>query len=162
MLIDLTALMLDLTGLTDPEAEELGRAEYKRLYAGGNGCCSLTAYDGVEVMFFDDRFDHAFFTTSDRYRKAEAKDALARDRVERIAWIGPILRGEVANTQCWESAPAYGREARKNRLCIASGELYTIWLEPLKSGGWKFSTAYVVLGCQASEYKRGKRCVWRV
>lgn len=162
MSIDLNALMLDLTGLTDQEAEERGRAEYRRLYARGDGCCTLTAYDGLEVMFFEDRFDHAFFTTSDRYRKADAKDILARDRVERIAWIGPILRGEVAHTQCWESAPTFGRDPRRNRLCIASSELYTIWLEPLKSGAWKFSTAYVVLGCQASEYKRGRRCVWKV
>ena len=80
--------------------------------------------------------------------------------VERIAWIGPILRGEVADTQSWESIP--GTDPRKNRLCIASSELYVVWLEPLRSGSWKFSTAYVARAAQATEYKRGKRCVWKV
>lgn len=162
MPIDLNALLLNLTGLTDLDAEALGRAEYRRLYARGGGRSSLKAYDGVEVVFFDDRFDHAFFSTTDRYRKPGAKDLIARDRVERIAWIGPILRGEVANTQCWESSPLPGADPRKNRLCIASSDLYVVWLEPLRSGIWKFSTAYVARAAQATEYKRGRRCVWKV
>ncbi len=162
MSIDLNALLLNLTGLTDADVEALGRAEYRLLYARGDGRSSLKAYDGVEVVFFEDRFDHAFFTTADRYRRPEAKNLLARDRVERIAWIGPILRGEVVGTQCWESSPVHGSDPRKNRLCIASSELYVIFLEPLRSGNWKFSTAYVARGAQATEYKRGRKSVWRV
>ena len=162
MSIDLNALLLNLSGLTDLDVEALGRVEYGRLYACGGGRSSLKAYDGVEVVFFEDRFDHAFFTTTDRYRKPEAKDLIARDRVERIAWIGPILRGEVANTQCWESIPLPVTDPRKKRLCIASSDLYVVWLEPLRSGSWKFSTAYVARAAQATEYKRGRRCVWKV
>lgn len=162
MSIDLNALLLNLAGLTDEEVETLGRDQYKLLYARGNGRNSLQAFDGVEVVFFDDRFDHAFFSTTDRYRRPEAKNQIARDRVERIAWIGPILRGEVANSQCWELSPISGNNPRKNRLCIASSDLYVVWLEPLRGDRWKFSTAYVARAAQATEYKQRRRCVWKV
>lgn len=162
MPVDLNALLLDLTGLTDGEIETLGRSEYAHLYLCNGSRGSLTAYDGSEVVFFEDRFDHAFFTTTDRYRHQFAKNVIARDRVARIAWIGPILRGEVSNTQCWEFPAGVGKHARTKRLCIASGELFVVWLEPRKAGGWKFSTAYIARGEQASQYKRGGRTVWRV
>ena len=160
MSIDLEALLLDLSGLTDEQAEELGRAEYQSLYARGFGKSSLIAFDGTEVMFFDDRFDHAFFSTPDRYRRPEAKTKLARDRVERIRWIGPLLQGRIPRTECWQALPA--ANSRINRLCLTAPELYTVWLEPLKDGRWKFSTAYLVLGEQMAEYKRNKKLVWKV
>ena len=88
-LVDLKALLLDLTGRGDGGVEALGRAEYCRLYASG-GRGTVHCADGAEVVFFEDRFDHAFFTTSDRYRRQDAKNVIARDRVERVAWIGPV------------------------------------------------------------------------
>ncbi len=111
-------------------------------------------------MFFEDRFEHAFFTTSDRYRHEFAKDVLARDRVACVRWIGPILRGEVPNTQCWESLKCSGIE-RKKRLCIASAELYVIWLDARSDGSWRFSTAYVARAEQARNYAFGKRLCGR-
>lgn len=161
MPVDLTSLLLDLSGLDDAQAEQLGRAEFRSLYTPQGARGSVRAYDGSEVVFFADRFEHAFFTTTDRYRHQFAKNVLARSRVARVRWIGPILRGEVANTQCWESLRSPGTDQMK-RLCIASSELYVIWLDARRDGGWRFSTAYTVLGAQASDYAYGKRVVWRV
>jgi hypothetical protein len=66
------------------------------------------------------------------------------------------------NTQCWEFGPGYGKDAKAKRLCIASAELFVVWLEERKNGGWKFSTAYVARGAQATDYKRGGGLVWKV
>lgn len=162
MPVDLNALLLDLTGLTDAEIEKLGRTEYARLYLCSGGRGSLRAYDGSEVVFFEDRFEHAFFTTADRYRHQFAKNVIARDRVARIGWIGPIIKGEAPNTQCWEFPPGAGKHARTKRLCIASSELFVVWLEPRGAEGWKFSTAYVARAEQASAYKHGGRTLWKV
>jgi hypothetical protein len=159
--VDLSALLVDLTGLNDCQIENLGRREYGDLYLGGSKRGSLIAYDGSEVVFFEDRFDHAFFTTTDRYLHQYAKNVIAADRVARIRWIGPMLRGEVPNTQCWESTRAAGTVNIK-RICIASSELFVVWLEARRNGGWKFSTTYVARAAQASDYKYGKKCVWRV
>lgn len=161
MPVDLTSLLLDLSGLDDAQAEQLGRAEFKSLYIPQGTRGALTAYDGSQIVFFEDQFDHAFFTTSDRYRHEFAKNVLARDRVARVRWIGPILRGEVPNTQCWESLRSPGTGQIK-RLCIASAELYVIWLDARSDGGWRFSTAYVARAAQASGYMYGKKVVWKV
>ena len=161
MPVDLTSLLLDLSGLDDAQAQKLGRAEFKALYVPGGSRGVLTAYDGSEVVFFEDRFEHAFFTTSDRYRHEFAKNVLDRNRVARVRWIGPILRGEVTNTQCWESLRSPGQDQMR-RLCIASAELYVIWLDAGSGGNWRFSTAYVARAAQARTYAFGKRIVWKV
>ena len=102
MATDLQSLLMNLNGLDDARVERLGRAEFRRLYVPNGGRGTLRACDGSEVVFFEDRFDHAFFTTTDRYRRPYAKNIVSRDRIARVAWIGPVLRGEAANTQCWE------------------------------------------------------------
>jgi hypothetical protein len=158
--VDLQTLLLNLDGLTDVEVENQGRSLYLSLYARGPGQSNIVAFDGSEVLFFDDRFEHAFFTTTDKVARKEAKNRIARERVARIHWIGPVIRGEVANTQCWETAPRHGTDPRRNRVCIVSSDLYVVWLEPLRGGRWKFSTAYRVAAEQASQYARGKRKVW--
>jgi hypothetical protein len=158
---DLQSLLLDLNGVSDVQAEELGRAEFRRLYVPGAFRGTLRAYDDSEVVFFEDRFDHAFFTTVDRYRRPYAKNVLDRARVARVRWIGPILRGEVANTQCWETCRGTG-DTRTQRLCIASAELYVVWLDERRNGGWRFSTAYVPRAAQASDYTYGKKVIWKV
>lgn len=159
--MDLASILLDLSGLDDTEAAELGRSEYKSIYTPQGYRGTLTAYDGSEVVFFEDRFEHAFFTTSDRYRREFAKDLLARDRVARVRWIGPILKGEVSNTQCWESLRSPGDD-RTQRLCVASVELFVIWLEARSDGAWRFSTAYLARGPQVRNYAFGKKIVWKV
>lgn len=161
MPVDLTSLLLDLAGLDDAQAEQFGRAEFKSLYLPQGFRGTVTAHDGSEIVFFEDRFDHAFFTTPDRYLHEFDKSVLDRDRVARVRWIGPILRGEVPNTQCWESLKSPG-EDQINRLCIASSELYVIWLDARKDGAWRFSTAYVARAAQTSSYAYGRKIVWKV
>jgi len=158
--VDLNSLLLDLTALDDAQAEQRGRAEYKAQYVPEGRRGAITAYDGSLVYFFEDRFDHAFFTTNDRYTHQFAKNVLARERVARIGWIGPILRGEVPNTQCWQSQRSPGND-QLQRLCVASSELYVVWLESRNDGAWRFSSAYNALGAQVSDYTRGKGIVWK-
>ena len=161
MATDLQSLLMNLNGLDDARVERLGRAEFRRLYVPNGGRGTLRACDGSEVVFFEDRFDHAFFTTTDRYRRPYAKNIVSRDRIARVAWIGPVLRGEAANTQCWETCRGAG-DTRIQRLCVASAELYVVWLEARRDGGWRFTTAYVARAAQTSGYAQGKRIVWRV
>jgi len=146
----LSSLLLDLTGLSDTEAEDLTFQEYGRLYLdhetrkGMVG--ELQTHDGEPVTFYEDRFYHAFFTTFDKVIRPHNKGLFDRSRAVRVSWIGEIIAGNVEGTECYHiSSNTHSRfqAAIMKRLYVLPGERYVVWLEPLKRGGWKFSTAYL-------------------
>ncbi|MBI3683702.1 MAG: hypothetical protein HY235_25285 [Acidobacteria bacterium] len=153
--------MLDLTGLTDAEIERLGRRRFNELYINLRDCGVLGAHDASDVVIWRERFDHAFFTTTDPISHRDRKDLLAVDRIQRVAWIGPVIQGLVDNTQCWEVPSPTGRVRPPNRLYIASPQFYVVWLEPRISGGWRFSSAYPAAAQTISGYVRRGTMIWR-
>lgn len=146
----LASLLLDLTDLPDAEAEELTFREYSRLYLdhetrkGMVG--ELQTHDGGSVTFYEDRFDHAFFTTFDKVVRPHNKGLFDKTRAVRVRWIGEIIAGNIDGTECYHipsDTHSRFRSAIMKRLYVLPEERYIVWLEPLKKGGWKFSTAYL-------------------
>jgi hypothetical protein len=155
-------LWLELGGLTEEEAVQETRREYERLYLDkGRPPKRLgirNTHDSREVIFFEDRFKHAFFKSSHPISRSHLKDVFAWDRAERVRWIGPLIAGTLSDSECWLVPPKgnrrYHTRRLPNRLYILWRERYVVWLEPLRSGAWKFSSAYPAGGdvrryCQA-------------
>jgi hypothetical protein len=158
----LPELLIDLEGLSDEEAEERGWAEYRSLYLNRGGVGVLPLYKGEDVFFFGkDRYDHAFRTSPNRIRSPFSKTHVARDRVERIRWIGAVLRGEVPNTQCWAVAPLSQKSGR-DRLYVVVANRYIVRLGRRDTGGWKFSTAYTATAQDIKRYTQGGTLMWTV
>lgn len=154
----LVDLLLDLSGLSLAQVEALGRREYLSRYVPNGKRGTLTTHDGKDVYFFADRFEHAFFTTSDWARNPSAKDKLDYLRVARVRWIAELIAGRIPQSAFWEVPSPTGRKVPPNRLYL-TGCLFMVWLEPrLNDPNFKFSTAYV---CQpkhaTARCKQGKR-----
>jgi hypothetical protein len=144
----LDGLLLDLTGLTDDEAKELARAKYRELYLNRGRIGLYTAHDGESVIFYENQFEHAFFSNQDRGRFATfEKNVFARERVERIRWIGPLIGGEIPGSACW-LVPREGVGYSPQRLYIIEANPYVAWVKPKETEpkGWSFVSAYPTYG----------------
>ncbi len=167
----LASLLLDLNCLSDEEAIEFTRRIYLGLYTdtdtfkGKRG--EIEIHDGQTVVFFEDRFKHAFFTSAYKTLRPYNKDAFVRQRAQRIHWIKAALLGQIDGVEGWH-LPSGRFDSSGNpifkRLYILWEENYLIWLEFLTGQQkWKFSSAYV-----ESKGKRRIRelakmgtCFWR-
>jgi len=167
---NLASLLLDLSGLSDEEAEEVTYQEYIKLYTDqkthGGRIGLRKTHDGEEVIFFEDRFGHAFFTSAQKTSRQYAKDEFQRNRASRVRWIGPIIQGDIGDTECWRIFPHQRYHSNTNmpsRLYILWDEKYLVWLEPRKSGSWWFSSAYVAERGKnyISDITRNGICFWR-
>ena len=99
--MDIDELLIDLKGLSDDEAEAKGKALYEEIYINKGNLGIHHCHDGEEVIFWKDQYKHAFYS-SDNYRSNRfKKDKIARDRIERIYWIGKGIAGELPDTECW-------------------------------------------------------------
>lgn len=163
--VHLPGLLVDISALNDFEAEAEGERCYQREFITRNGKSgTVTAHDGAEVKFFANRYHHAVHTSHDRARQAYAKNKVARDRIERLRWIKPLLEGRVADFECWEvplKVPEEGiRWFPGKRLYVSWGHCFIVWLEPLRAGGFKFSSAYPVPQTEIGRYTSRARKLW--
>jgi hypothetical protein len=158
--MDLKSIIIPTQYLKTSEIELLGRQKYRELYLTQGKFGIHSTHDQQPVFFWEDRFNHAFFTSSDRARYPDRKDILAVERIERMAWIGKVISGQVPNTGCWEGPSPTGRRKPPNRFYLSSDFLYIIWLEPRYEGGWKFSTAYSALPPVIRKYCGQARKIW--
>lgn len=131
---------------TDEEIFESERNTYAVLYLNQSASRGeMKCQDGASIIFYADRYDHAFRTSPDRARRAYDKSKVALDRIERIHWIKILLDGSLASTTCKEKGPP-----DRWRRCYYNHDLkYIVWLEPTKidkctgrPAGWRFSSAY--------------------
>lgn len=159
----LASLLLDLSNLSDEQAEELTYNEYIRHYMDpetGQGMRGeRQTHDGQRATFYADRFQHAFFTTPDPVARPFSKSRLARNRAARVRWIREIIAGNIPSTSCWHiPAPSGGIT---KRLYVLWPEHYLIWLNSSMQGGWKFSSAYPADHRYIKRKTRGAVCCWR-
>ena len=160
----LASLLIDLSETSDEEANRLVFEKYVELYLDATtASCRVgvrETHDGEPVVFFEDRFDHAFAKTVAWCRKGP----FDRLRGERVAWIGPVIAGEIEGTECWLLPPKNGRRdlqgRRPNRAYIVHAEAYVVWLTPRVDGRWRFSTAYVAGYSDIRRYRREGRRLW--
>ena len=84
--------LVDLSGLSDDDAYELGETLYSKTFLNQSARRGeLLTHDGMPLIFWAERYDHAFKTSSDRIRRAHDKDKVARTRIERFHWILKLL-----------------------------------------------------------------------
>jgi len=157
---DLEAIRLDVEPLSDADLLDLAKGLYRNTYLNKGHVGEMQTHDGQTVLFFERQFEHAFWSSPDKHASPHLKVRLARERIARLRWIGPLLTGEVAGSECWEGS---GLDANRhhNRLYLISDELYVAFLEPRDHGGWKFWTAFPATRERIQEYKRGRRLVRR-
>ena len=156
--MSLDELRLDLAGKAPEEAFEEGRKLFIQLYVepfpGG-----LQLPDGHVVRFHKDRYDHAFRSSHERSWHAYSKAKVALDRIERIRWIGEMLQGRVPDAQCAlvPPKPPHPDPHRWQRIYVSWQHLYVVWLQPVREGEWRFSSAYTAPAADIRRYLATRR-----
>ena len=145
--VNLHDLLRSFPGMTDQEIYDEGEDLYHDAFISREGRSGeILSHDLQPVRFFADRYQHAFRTSFDRARMEFSKAKIAVDRIERLDWIKPMIQGRVPGTECWEVPLRVPEEGRRpfpgKRMYLSWEHQYVIWLEPLKNGGFKFSSAY--------------------
>ncbi len=158
--MNLQELLIDFSAVPDEELAARGYAAYKKHYLQQEKFGIFNAHDGTAVVFHEDRFNHAFYDKPDKWSLTKSHELPDESRLERIPWIGPLIRGEVPGAECWEVPSPTGRRRPPNRLYVIWEEKYVTWLEPRQNGGWKFSSAYVVTHGSIRDYCRGGGKIW--
>ncbi len=158
--MDLQALLLDFSSVADENLAAEGAAAYATHYLNKGKFGIHVCHDGDEVVFHGDRFNHGFYDKPDRWSLTKSTDLPDESRLERMRWIGPLLRGEVEGSECWHVPSPAGRRRPPNRLYIIWREAYVLWLEPRQAGGWKFSSAYVKRRGKIRDYCYGGSRIW--
>jgi hypothetical protein len=155
---ELLALKADFSGMDATQAEQKGRALFRSLYLDGDSPFgNRQAHDGQPVAFYltgQHGFDHGFFTSSDLAGHPLRKDVLALNRLERLPWIGPVIRGEVQRVEYRKETFRRRQTLFEKRLYLLPQESYVVWLEPQMRGGFKFATAYTATPANLAEYRR--------
>lgn len=154
-MINLDELLIDLSKIPEENLEEFARNLYHELYITKGNQGILDCHDGEEVKFWDTRFDHAFFTPKNFHLTTE-KQIIDKRRVERMKWIGALIKGEVPNSQCWLIT-----EGRTKRMYITAAKGFIVWLEPKSAGLWTFSTAYTADAAYIFRQTRGQKLIWK-
>lgn len=162
---NLDDLLLDLSGFaSDEEIYEFGEKIYGKEFLNYNGRSGqIITHDQEPVKFFGDRYFHAFRTSKDRARLPYDKSVVAVDRIQRIYWIKPLIEGRIQNSECWEvplDMPPNTRPFPGKRLYVLWETCYHIWLEPLRKGGFKFSSAYASSRSDLGRYIENARKIW--
>ena len=157
----LEELLINLDGLSDEEAEDLGRHEYRDLYLNRGKIGVLELYKGGEVVFHENRYEHAFRTSQDHRGNPYSKTVVARDRIEKMRWIRAIIAGEVPKTECW-LVPARPGKSGRDRIYVVWENRYVVWFSARDKGGWMFSTAYSATGQDIRRYTSRGSQLWIV
>jgi len=150
--VNLDTLLLK-AGLTPSgKLEEVARQIYEERYVS----IAHQTHDAQSVIFYSNRFEHAFRRDSVGGQKNE----IDRDRFERIHWIAPLIGGRVPKSECWLVPPKTEKQTER-RLYVINHERYIVWLGTGSNAeGW-FSTAYKPFAYQMRKYKDGANRIWR-
>jgi len=136
--VNLDSLLEDYWGLDDAQMQARAISIYQACYITSGAYGLHPTHDNDTVVFWSDRFAHAFFNKDKAAHFYGAKKVLDVERIERIRWIGEVVRGNVPNSVCWEVPSPEGRLRPPNRLYIVNGRNYVVFLEPRMEGGGSF------------------------
>ena len=104
--------------------------------------CEVKTHDGIVVKFYDDMFEHAFYTRTCKSWKAK-KDHFAVDRGERIDWIKYVLLdSSIIPRQGYDKAKRSYDNSR--RVTFLTPNNYVVVISIIKPGNAKFVKAYLV------------------
>ncbi len=155
----------DLLAVPDEEDDVLWPwvvEKYREMFSVGIRTPGVwKAHDATKVLFYPDRVDHAFRESRDYRRCSSKKEYISLERLERMHWILPLIRGEIEGSSCHLVEAKSGRREPPNRLYVIWERRYCVWLEPLRSNqNLKFSSAYTAGMTQLRNYTRGGQGIW--
>ncbi|WP_083841533.1 hypothetical protein [Pseudovibrio sp. FO-BEG1] len=106
-------------------------SEYRSHYESSLCQGEITTHDGIRVYFKKNRFEHAFFESSNRNGQ---KDSFSLIRAERMDWITATLQDPNADWyQGYDSKS--GKYNPKRRVAIAYGDFVVIISISMKRNG---------------------------
>ena len=150
------ALLLDLTEIPEEKLEVFARQKFRELCIDSNGRGMHQCHDGEAVVIWESRFEHAFFKP-ENWKDTSQKQVLDRSRIQRTAWIVPLIGGEFQNSECW----LINERGRLKRMYTIRGTGYVVWLEFKYEGLWTFSTGYVANTGYIYKQTRGQKRIWK-
>lgn len=113
--------------------------EYKKHFIDKYCGNAIETFDGYQVKFYEDMFEHAFFESSGRNG---SKDVFSIKRAERIDWIEHVLQDSNA-----ELYMGYDNKKKRNddsrRVAIITEDNYVVIIQIIRDLKAKFTTAYV-------------------
>ncbi len=158
---ELEKLLLALEGKTDADIENLGKSIYFQLCDESHQKKTILTHDGHVVKFYRNRFEHAFYSSSDRIRHRDWKDKLAVNRIARIRWIREFIGGKISGVECWEVNRLDDRLYPKMRVYFTWEPAYIVWLEEIDGDfTFRYSTAYPTLTNDLRKYCRNGTRIW--
>jgi len=149
-------LLLDITDIHENDLEEFARQKYRELFIQSNGRGEHTLHDGEKVIFWETRFEHALYDAKE-WQHSAVKDVLDKRRLERLAWVLPLLSGNMPTSECWMVTQG----GRTKRFYVMPAKGFVVWLEPKSNGTWTFSTGYDVSPAYIYQRTRGGRRLWK-
>ena len=158
---DLEALLLDVEALDTGQLLKEGLRLYRELYLNKGHVGVHETHDGQPLLFYEEQFEHAFWSSSDRWSGPYLKVRVAKERIARIRWIGHLLAGRVGRSCCLQGTGIGSPGRHENRLYVIPPRLYVVWLEPRAAGGWKFYSGYPATRERVNEYQKGRRLIAR-
>lgn len=103
----------------------------------------VTTFDNIKVYFYKEKFDDAFFESSNH--KERDKSIFSIKRSERIDWIKNTLEDPKAKLFCgWDRDKKKPRKDR--RVAIVTPQNYVVIITILSEERAKFITAYPIEG----------------
>ncbi len=113
--------------------------DYKEYYILNYCKQKIFTYSGIEVKFYEDQFEHAFFE-SKQYKKRD-KSIFSWERAKRMDWIKNVLLDSNAELYVgWDRDKKKYNENR--RVSIISEDNYVVILNIINNKKAKFITAY--------------------
>lgn len=113
--------------------------EYRKHFENKYCGAIIETFDGYQVKFYEDMFEHSFFESSDRNG---SKDVFSLKRAERIDWIEQVLKDKNA-----ELYMGYDNKKKRNdssrRVAIITQDNYVVIIQLIRGVKAKFTTAYV-------------------
>lgn len=114
------------------ESEEEYRQHYLDTLVNGD---PVITPDGTRIEFFEDRWKHAFYQSSDKWK--DDKDVFSWSRAKRMDWIRALLTDQTVDVFKESGLRGY------NRLFLYRSESYLVITKEKRQGLDVFVTAYV-------------------
>lgn len=114
--------------------------EYRKYYIEKYCNRKIETWNHVEVKFYSDKFEDAFFESVNNKKRDKTKFSI--ERAKRIDWVEAALKNE--NAEIYQGWDRDKKQLSKNRrVVVISPENYVVILNLLKDGSAKFITAYL-------------------
>lgn len=124
--------------------------EYKKYFIDNYCSQEIYSHDGVQIKFYEDQFEHAFYESKNRQKRD--KSLFSEERAQRMQWIKEVLMNESAEMYVgWDRDKK--RYNKNRRISIITPENYVVVLNIIDEMNAKFITAYVASKTNADKIR---------